>query len=194
MFPLFFDLRESASCSGIDSVWVQGRGLGLPILFAFFWDTTTVGIKSFLRAWQLSSVENSHKDGPEKPPTEKKFMGSKNWTYPGRKFTELLTKANVNYQYWKSDSVALDCCAIFSIPKKRSPVFGRKNPCIFFWDHLCLAGKTLQHFKKFWTLQKRKSVIFELAPGPRKAIWVNYSFFFFCRGKRKKVKNPWSTS
>ena len=36
---------------------------------------------------------------------------------------------------------------------------------LFFWDHI-IFRKKLQHFLLFWTSQNRKSVIFELAPGP----------------------------
>ena len=83
----------------------------------------------------------------------------------------------------------------------RSLVFGWKNPWnfgedlfIFFGGHLYLAGETSHYFKRFWTLQNRKSVIFELAPGPRKTIWVNYSVFIWQEvNETKKVKNPWSS-
>ena len=50
----------------------------------------------------------------------------------------------------------------------------------FFGDHVILAGKTARisvktflkrHFLRlFWNSHNRKSVIFELAPGPRSAL------------------------
>ena len=53
------------------------------------------------------------------------------------------------------------------MPEKRSPVFGRK---------------TSQYFKKFWTLQNRKSAVLVL---------VNYSVFIWQGvNETKKVKNP----
>ena len=59
----------------------------------------------------------------------------------------------------------------------RSAVFGRRN------------FTTLHEI--FRSLQNRKSVIFELAPGPRKKIWINYSVFVWQRvNETKKVKNP----
>ena len=83
------------------------------------------------------------------------------------------------------------------MPKKRSPVFGQKNPRNFgedlFFLRSAVFGRrnftTLQEI--FWSLQNRKSVIFELAPGPRKKIWINYSVFVWQRvNETKKVKNP----
>ena len=56
----------------------------------------------------------------------------------------------------------------------RSLVFGRKNPLnfvedLFFWRSHHILDQTAAFSPPFWAAQDRKSVIFELAPGPRSA-------------------------
>ena len=55
------------------------------------------------------------------------------------------------------------------------PISSRKTARIsvktfFFGDYIIIRTKLLHFLRLFWSSQNRKSVIFELAPGPRSAL------------------------